>query len=504
MNDSYLLSAAAIQQLASQPLQALQPVLSTHTEITPYTALDTFDQALRHAGQLLLSTQRGLELVSSQGLLLSQAVQGQAAFLSDIPQGNLKQAITHLSPLRRLLPIGEGLWQHAQLAFVDDEEKTHCRVHLVFLTAEPQQAIAVAAVQGLKGYDESLQLLRTRMQELEGGQFNGRALHETLFPGLPAYNAKPDIPLAADCTTFDAANSIISELIPVARANEAGVINDLDTEFLHDYRIQLRKIRSLLSLFKNVYESSQTARLKEEFSALMAPTGLLRDLDVYLLEKDRYYELLPTSLHRGLNALYEACLQRRMAEQKQIALHLGGTPYRQQIARLSHVFAQPAALEPGEAAQLYTYDYACKLIWKRYRKVSKIAAGIHAKTPDEQVHALRIQCKKLRYLMEFFGSMFPAKPFKKLLGSLKKLQENLGLFNDYSVQQTGLEKAVRLLPQENGAPDAETLQSVGALIAVLHGLQTQERARVEKSIARFNSAKTRQAFKQMFKNQDHT
>src|SRR5690606_37080071 len=115
-----------------------------------------------------------------------------------------------------------------------------------------------------------------------------------------------------------------------------------------------------------------------------------------------------------------------------------------------------------------------------------------------------IQCKKLRYLMEFFGPMFPAKPFKKLLSSLKKLQENLGLFNDYSVQQLGLEKAVQLLPQKDGAHDIETLQSVGALIAVLHGQQVQERSRVEKSIALFNSAKTRQRFKQLFKKRDET
>ena len=46
------------------------------------------------------------------------------------------------------------------------------------------------------------------------------------------------------------------------------------------------------------------------------------------------------------------------------------------------------------------YDMACRLIMRRFLKVCKTAQAINAATPDEEIHRLRIHCKKLRYLME--------------------------------------------------------------------------------------------------------
>ena len=80
-------------------------------------------------------------------------------------------------------------------------------------------------------------------------------------------------------------------------------------------------------------------------------------------------------------------------------------------------------------------DFACRLVLKRYGKVCKIARSIDGKTADDVIHQLRIHCKKLRYLMEFFSPLFPENEIKTLIKSLKVLQDNLGNFNDYSVQQ---------------------------------------------------------------------
>ncbi len=91
----------------------------------------------------------------------------------------------------------------------------------------------------------------------------------------------------------------------MARENEAGVIADHDTEFLHDYRVALRKVRSVLSLFKGVYPEEQTADFKRKASELMSPTGRLRDLDVYLLAKDEYFAMVPSSLHEGLEQMFK-------------------------------------------------------------------------------------------------------------------------------------------------------------------------------------------------------
>ncbi len=498
--DTYQLPAAAVGELATRPFGELNPVLTFRSEATtPFTAIDCFDQSLRRSGRLLLETAATFELLSNGSWTVSQPANPAAQFVSDFQNGPVKQALAGFSPLRKLLPLGSGQIQQAVLSFVDSEEKTHCRAHLTQLTTQKGHTAELVALQGVKGYDESLNALREHIRDLQGDPLSISALYDQLFPTLTIYEPKPKVHIAVDATAFDAANEIITSHIPVARANEHGIIADHDTEFLHDYRIQLRKIRSVLSLFKGIYDDIQTADLKARFSALMAPTGRLRDIDVYLLERQTYYDLVPAALHSGLDTLYSLIAKQREAERGKLSRHLRSKDYKQEMADLAVLFEDEKNLKPGPNAHLLAHDYGCELIWKRYRKVCKVASEIGPDTDDTEVHALRIHCKKLRYLMEFFNPVFPGTAFKKLLKPLKGLQDNLGLFNDYSVQQESLRMAVLDLPGNQNGPDLEVAQSVGALIAVLHSRQRKERAKVAKSFEKFNSPKTRQTFSELFR-----
>jgi CHAD domain-containing protein len=118
-------------------------------------------------------------------------------------------------------------------------------------------------------------------------------------------------------------------------------------------------------------------------------------------------------------------------------------------------------------------------------------------TPDELIHQLRINCKKLRYLMEFFTPLFPPTKIKSLIRSLKLLQDNLGNFNDYSVQQQYLGK---MQAQEGvGGEKALSLSySIGALTAMLYQLQKEERGRIYANLAAFDSLDIREAFTELF------
>lgn len=495
----YQLPVAAVNDIISQSVGPLKPVLTFESDIAAYTLLDCFDQPLRQSGRVLIQTDTSLELFGQTGRVTESLPKGGANFITDLPAGPLRQALSDLSPLRRLLPCGSGQRQYATLSFTDDEEKTHCRVRLLFITAQDEHAGALALVQPIRGYDVSLAAVQQQVHDLGGVAFDSMAMYGQLFPPQGIYTAKPEISFAHDTSAFSAANQIIATHLPIARANEDGIVADYDTEFLHDYRVQLRKIRSVLSLFKGVYDEGQTDSLKTRFSAIMAPTGSLRDLDVYLLEKQAYYDLLPEELHAGLDTLYNALSDQRHTEHAKLARHLRSPAYQREIADLTTCFEQAANLPQGPNALLLAHDYASSLIYKRYRKVCKIAAGIDAATPDAEVHALRIQCKKLRYLMEFFATVFPAEPLMKLLKSLKRLQENLGLFNDYSVQQIKLQEMLNALPDAPDNHKFQVAQSVGALIALLHTRQVKERPRIVKSFTRFNSPETQQIFSELFK-----
>lgn len=486
------------EDLASQHFGKLKPVVTRLSEGIPYRIFDSFDQALLASDRLLLQKSNQLELFQGADLPLVQKTTEKPGFVADLPNGDLKKALCDVAPLRSLLEIGKVAASRTLLSLADDEEKTRAKARLISLQTKEGMQGLVISLQALRGYDKALLLLRKTFLDLGAKAFCVSDIYQHLFPARPVYDPKPSISIGYDEAAKDVATHIMAAYLPVARANEAGVIADIDTEFLHDYRIALRKIRSVISLFKGVYGAKETRELKARFSSLMAATGRQRDLDVYLLDEQRYYRMLPEVMHPGLKRMFAIFAEERAAEFASLSAHLQSKAYEKEISALAKVLRKPKKLGHGPNSDLPAHDYASKLIWKRYRKICKIASGIKADTDDAEVHELRIHCKKLRYLMEFFAPVFPKKEMKRLIKPLKHLQNNLGYFNDYSVQKDAL--AVFLETHQDGGKKAqrELAQSVGALIAVLHRRQLEERARVMQSFARFDSEGTRQTFQTLF------
>ena len=128
----------------------------------------------------------------------------------------------------------------------------------------------------------------------------------------------------------------------------------------------------------------------------------------------------------------------------------------------------------------------------------KIARCIDENTEDGTIHQLRINCKKLRYLMEFFGPLFPEQEIKALIKSLKLLQDNLGNFNDYAVQQTFLRQVLSEKMSCFAGREVKVAESVGALTAMLCQLKEKERRRVMKNFNLFDSQEIRSIFTKLF------
>lgn len=497
-HDCFQMPTKAAVALAKTPIGKFKPVLVLDDIAEPFTLLDCFDQSLRRSGRLLLKTGKSFALITSEGRIISQSAKRKVQFVADFREGPLKFALADVSPLRSLLRIGSGALRQGVLLLVDDDQKTRCQADLYLFTGSGGKGTAVIKTQGPSDCDNAHADLRRHIEACGGTPLGSRGLYAKISPQRRCVNAKPEPVIKAGDTAFAAATDIVFRYIRVARANENGIIANHDTEFLHDYRVALRKIRSVLSLFKDVYEEKQTDNIKVQLSDMMAPTGRLRDLDVYLLEKQRYYDLLPKPLHVGLNKMFTLFTKERKAEKAKLARHLRSRTYVKEISKIFRLFSRRKKLRPGPKAHVGAHGYACALIWDRYRKIRKIAIGIGPETDDTEMHKLRIHCKKLRYLMEFFGPLFPSPEVKALLMPLKQLQDHLGRFNDYSVQQVSLQDFLR---KEDNFPDGVNLdvaQSVGALTAMLHHAQLEERAKAVETFAHFNSPSTQKAFHDLF------
>jgi len=148
-------------------------------------------------------------------------------------------------------------------------------------------------------------------------------------------------------------------------------------------------------------------------------------------------------------------------------------------------------------AALPAVDLARQRIYKKYRGIVKTGSKVLTTTEDEMLHVLRIECKKLRYLMEFFAGLFPRKKVKTLIGQLKNLQDNLGDFNDLCIQQEYLLNISVELPASQRQLH-KTLVAIGSLIDTLDHRKKTVKDSFARTFTTFAAPDNQALFRQLF------
>src|SRR5207248_6916699 len=97
-------------------------------------------------------------------------------------------------------------------------------------------------------------------------------------------SSKLDIAVERDQPAAEAFGVVCRRLAEIVEANLPGVIDDVDTEFLHDLRVAIRRTRSVLKELKGVLPPDDEVRARSELRWIQEITGPTRDLDVQLLE----------------------------------------------------------------------------------------------------------------------------------------------------------------------------------------------------------------------------
>lgn len=312
-------------------------------------------------------------------------------------------------------------------------------------------------------------------------------------------SSKLDLQLDPRQRSDAAVKEICRRLLATLEANEEGTRLGLDSEFLHQLRVAARRTRSLLGQVKSVVPRSTVASCHADLKWLGRVTGPARDLDVSLIKLPRYRDLMPAAVWQDLRPLRDFLRHQQRREQAALAAALGSERYRTLITSWHEFVNRPPEVDDEQApdAARPIRQVAAERIWRAYRRVRKKGRRIGEKSPDQDLHDLRIACKKLRYLMEFFRSLFPARPISRLIKELKQLQDCLGDFNDVSVQQEQLLRCAEQMLEQEIAP-APTFLAMGRIVALLEQEQRHERLRCSKRFATFIRRTNRQRFADLF------
>ena len=435
----------------------------------------------------------------------------EARFWWDFPDCELKTKLNECLDVRALLPFLTFVQRCEKLHILNNDEKTVLRVYLDEInlngdvsSTEPIRTVTLDPVRGyeneFRGFHQFLE--RLKVAEPSENLFDLMRKQTRRKPG--EYSSKVKIALTRDMGASAATRKILIYLLNVMKQNEDGVIRDIDTEFLHDFRVSGRRTRSALSQIKDVFPDAELDRFKQDFRVLGQYSNKLRDLDVYLHNKEQYLAMLPENLRPGLDPFFMDLRKERENELIRFVEVLRSDFYRQLVsdweAFLVSDEAHAAARTPVNAEEP-VITLARAFIWRRYRKIMKVGAKIDNNLPDEKLHRLRIQCKKLRYLLEFFASLFPSDEITLLTKQLKQFQDNLGEFNDLSVQQKTLKEYLdTIVPESDRA--ILVAAAIGGLITNLNMRQQHVRAEFSDQFRLFGQKKNTKLVKQLFKDDD--
>lgn len=272
--------------------------------------------------------------------------------------------------------------------------------------------------------------------------------------------------------------------------NEAGVRDSDDIEYVHDMRVATRRARAAARLYAGFFDRKDKA--VRRFTDALRKTGRLlgavRDLDV-AIEKLEDFEGKRED-RAGADVLAERWRAQRAKAHAELVAWLDSGLYRKFVVRLADFCATAGAgvrkprLKAGEAPERFQIRHTIpSLIFDRYETVR--AFEVHFERPEpipaETLHALRIECKYMRYHLEFNSTLLGA-PGAELIQALKALQEHLGDLNDAAVSGKMLAEVRR----EIDTPDIADYQQVQA--ETFDTLRTQ----LPGDLAQFLALETRQ------------
>ncbi|MCI5124297.1 MAG: CHAD domain-containing protein [Candidatus Electrothrix sp. AR5] len=332
---------SALQELTDE-LEKIYTVQEAPRQTTSLRFHDSFDWRLYANGLLCFEQDNRISLTDLLGHELVPSLPSSEeapGFYQDFPDSALKRKLAPVVEMRTLLLQSSFSRTTRQLRILNKDEKTVAMLVLSELSVETGEAgetdqpICSVQLHEVRGYEKWFQRLELALEKFGTPQPCTREQDlKTVLAAkgrLPKdYSSKFSVPLKSGMTALTAAKTIYRDLLGTMRKNEQGILDDLDSEFLHDFRVAIRRTRSGLDMIKKVLEPKISARFKEDFRYLGQITGPVRDLDVYLLMEEDYKARLPNHLQKGLHYFFDDLAEQREKEQEKLVQALQSSQYK--------------------------------------------------------------------------------------------------------------------------------------------------------------------------------
>lgn len=302
-----------------------------------------------------------------------------------------------------------------------------------------------------------LRTLAGKMQDVEGVE--SAELGKLQLAVLAAADARLDAITSSrgslhpgTAHTAEFCRAIWGTQLAAMLVNEAGVRESDDIEYVHQMRVATRRARAAMRLYAGFF--AEKNRAVQRFARALRTTGRLlgrvRDLDVaaerlqsFANEQDANKAgSRKKKRTRGVDASIRTLEESRTRAHADLVEWLDSEKYARFVVRFAAFCATPGKgvasikMKPGETPTPVQLRHTLpSMVWSRFEAVRAFeplfedAGSGGGAVPVETLHALRIECKYLRYHLEFAAPLL-GEDGKALISAIKTLQEELGTLND--------------------------------------------------------------------------
>lgn len=255
------------------------------------------------------------------------------------------------------------------------------------------------------------------------------SVDERLLDLLP--NKRPGV--QPDDTLAEAGRKVLGFHFAAMLRHEEGTLQGLDYEELHDMRVATRRMRAAFEVFADAYDPKTMKMHLKGLRATGRALGRVRDLDVFMEKAQHYIDTIPPDQAHGLDPLLTSWKIERDKARAEMVAYLRSEQYTIFINKFLVFLTTPgSAVRPvSELTPKLVKHIIPGLIYTRLASVRAFEVVL-GRASLEQLHALRIEFKKMRYSLEFFSEVL-GKQASELIELIKQLQDHLGDLNDAEV-----------------------------------------------------------------------
>ncbi|NNN13630.1 MAG: CHAD domain-containing protein [Acidimicrobiaceae bacterium] len=254
-------------------------------------------------------------------------------------------------------------------------------------------------------------------EDFDMWRFSLLAIGRKPFDYTPSFSVR----LEPDTPASKGIGSLLLYLHSSATKNLDGMVKDLDPEFTHDFRVSIRRARSIIAASSSLLDNAMAKQLRSSLGQLANLAGQVRDLDVSIESIATIPELNNDSTKMALQQLRE--------EARNELLRLSNQGYITEILGQWHRFATEAFLSqiPKEAS---ISQAARSQLLEARSSMLKVSNKKRIESDHESLHDLRKKAKALRYLLEGYSSLLDPRRASTAVSDLKGLQDYLGKLQD--------------------------------------------------------------------------